>query len=505
MGFPSWLDSVSAEYLKHSSAPRVNTEVQIAQSLRAAYPERYLAIVPSQTCDLLSYADSGWAECSEACRPSLESQQLDLEPANLENLPQMGNTLSHRVKVYVPPSRRMDGATGELRDDVIFDKFDYTWNGRGFKLFIADGRDGSGAYPARRTSYLVGDDQKTTDALILAAAQFQAEVHNAVLVYEGGEWTRSTALYESAMKASWEAVILDEGMKKALIEDHMAFFDSREKYRLLGVPWKRGVIYYGPPGNGKTISIKAMMHSLYDRTPPVPTLYVRNLVTWAGPEAAIKDIFSTARQHAPCYLIFEDLDSLIGDSVRSYFLNEIDGLKANDGIFMVGSTNHLDRLDPGLSKRPSRFDRKYLFPNPDTSQREAYCRFWQRKLSGNDDIAFPDLLCKAIAEITHGFSYAYMQEAFVAALLAIAREDGSSDDSGSDTDGDPDHDETSSSSGSEGDEGWVDIMKGKKHRHHGKHHDKKKGNDDEDLDRYVLWREVKNQVKILREGMAKED
>ena len=35
--------------------------------------------------------------------------------------------------------------------------------------------------------------------------------------------------------------------------------------------------FHGPPGNGKTISIKATMHSLYDRSPPVPTLYVKTL------------------------------------------------------------------------------------------------------------------------------------------------------------------------------------------------------------------------------------
>lgn len=70
-----------------------------------------------------------------------------------------------------------------------------------------------------------------------------------------------------------------------------------------------------------------------------------------GPEYAIKTIFSKARQFAPCYLVFEDLDSLVSDSVRSYFLNEVDGLKENDGIFMIGSTNHLERLDPGISVR----------------------------------------------------------------------------------------------------------------------------------------------------------
>lgn len=60
-------------------------------------------------------------------------------------------------------------------------------------------------------------------------------------------------------------------------------------------------------------------------------------------------VFAKAREFAPCYLVFEDLDTIITDEVRSYFLNEVDGLKSNDGIFMIGSTNHLDRLDPGIA------------------------------------------------------------------------------------------------------------------------------------------------------------
>jgi AAA+ superfamily predicted ATPase len=68
-----------------------------------------------------------------------------------------------------------------------------------------------------------------------------------------------------------------------------------------------------------------------------------------GPEGALSEIFGKARQFAPCYLVLEDLDSIIDDTVRSYFLNEVDGIKNNDGIFMIGSTNHLERLDPGIS------------------------------------------------------------------------------------------------------------------------------------------------------------
>lgn len=78
---------------------------------------------------------------------------------------------------------------------------------------------------------------------------------------------------------------------------------------------------------------------------------------YGGPEFAISQIFAKARQEAPCYLVFEDLDSIVSDSVRSYFLNEVDGLRSNDGILMVGSTNHLDRLDPGIAVSGRRHSR----------------------------------------------------------------------------------------------------------------------------------------------------
>ena len=77
-----------------------------------------------------------------------------------------------------------------------------------------------------------------------------------------------------------------------------------------------------------------------------------------GEEYSITQIFNKARQLAPCIIILEDLDSLINDNNRSFFLNQLDGLSGNDGLFLIATTNHFDRLDPGLSERPSRFDRK---------------------------------------------------------------------------------------------------------------------------------------------------
>jgi transitional endoplasmic reticulum ATPase len=208
---------------------------------------------------------------------------------------------------------------------------------------------------------------QATEKLLLEAGIFTNSVDGAVLVFDQGRWQKNHELWETIQKAEWSDVILDEGMKNDLIKDIDNFFDGQETYQKLKVPWKRGVIYYGPPGNGKTISIKALMHSLYQRKDPVPTLYVKSLVRYAhlytgrvskltirsymGPEYSLAMIFGQARRYAPCYLIFEDLDTIITEQTRSYFLNEVDGLRSNDGIFMVGSTKYVKQR-PSEPVRP---------------------------------------------------------------------------------------------------------------------------------------------------------
>lgn len=135
---------------------------------------------------------------------------------------------------------------------------------------------------------------------------------------------------------------------------------------------------------------------------------------------------------APCLLIFEDLDSLVTEKTRSYFLNEVDGLESNDGILMIGSTNHLGKLDSSISKRPSRFDRKYCFRVPNEEERRAYVEFWKRKLRGDggDMVDFGEDVCLLVAKITEGFSFAYLKELFIVTLLGIARSATGADDDG---------------------------------------------------------------------------
>lgn len=206
------------------------------------------------------------------------------------------------------------------------------------------------------------------------------------------------------------------------------------------------------------------MHDLSKRSSPsVTSLYVKSFKSFGGPEYGIRQIFLKARQMAPCLLIFEDIDSLVDVTVRSYFLNEVDGLESNHGILMIGSTNHLERLDPGIAKRPSRFDRKYLFEDPSWAERALYSEYWRNKLRNNDKIDFPKEMSSKVADITNGFSFAYMKEAFVAALLVIVARTGYKVD------------------------------------------DKLSCKEFEDpLNRNILWREIKRQVENLRKEMDEE-
>ncbi|CAN9318324.1 unnamed protein product [Alternaria alternata] len=482
-------DMTSLSYFDHSSGKRVNTDIVLVEAIRSQYPNLDLVVAPQGRLNLLAYAGAGHATATP-----LEDVVKD---------PVYGPGLKWRS--YAPPAHRLDSSPGNMVERVIFGKYMYKWKDQEAILYVAEGRDGGSSYPNPTFHYILSNAEHKVNELIKDATKWGSELHNEVWVFDGGYWQKSAELYNSVQKSSWESVILDEDMKKALISDVENFFDGQQTYQDLKVPWKRGVIYYGPPGNGKTISIKAMMHSLYQRGVQgdsrlaVPTLYVRTLSSFGGPEYSLSQIFGKARQEAPCYLVFEDLDSIVNDSVRSYFLNEVDGLKSNDGILMVGSTNHLDRLDPGIAKRPSRFDRKCYFPNPDYDQRVQYAKFWQGKLKDNKDLDFPDELCEKIAEITPKFSFAYMQEAFVASLLAIAARGGKSVE-----EADREAERWS---------GPQDPMKSALGTLHANFARKLPFGDlsdptptsDAELDKLELWIEMKKQVKILREEMNEEN
>ncbi len=88
-----------------------------------------------------------------------------------------------------------------------------------------------------------------TDALLLAVGKWTSQLHEEIFVFDDGYWEKSTELWKSVKDASWDDVILNQEMKKNIIDDVQSFFDNRAIYKQFAVPWKRGIILHGQVGH----------------------------------------------------------------------------------------------------------------------------------------------------------------------------------------------------------------------------------------------------------------
>ncbi len=286
------------------------------------------------------------------------------------------------------------------------------WQGRELDVLRLTWAESMGE---RMVHLVVAEGRELAEAFFRAVSDWSAMPHGEVLVYERGGWQKDRALYESIRKSTFESLVLAPGLKESLRADVEGFFAHRDIYQRHRVPWKRGILLIGPPGNGKTHAVKALCHGA-----GVPALYVRSLEPagryFGSEHANIAQVFDLARATAPCLLVLEDLDALLKPENRSVMLNQLDGFSENTGLCVVGTTNFPERLDPSILDRPSRFDRKYFFDLPAFDERVAFLRHWNEgqtvelRLSGDG--------LSAVAVATEGFSFAYLKELCLSMIMA---------------------------------------------------------------------------------------
>jgi transitional endoplasmic reticulum ATPase len=269
-------------------------------------------------------------------------------------------------------------------------------------------------------------DEDTIDAAILESLAVTQEHFK----HAQGN-TNPSSLRETVVEVpnvTWDDIGGLEEVKKHLNEMILYPVEHPEKFLKFGMKPSKGVLFYGPPGCGKTLLAKAVANECSANFISIkgPEL----LTMWFGEsEGNVREVFDKARGAAPCVLFFDELDSIAsargggggdaggaGDRVVNQLLTEMDGVGSKKNVFFVGATNRPDILDDALL-RPGRLDQHIYIPLPDHASRYCIIKANLRKspIAADVDLNF-------IADLTNGFSGADLTEVSQRAAKAAIRE-----------------------------------------------------------------------------------
>jgi hypothetical protein len=300
------------------------------------------------------------------------------------------------------------GAEHALSERVENGLFDVRWRGESLQVLLLTWSEGG---CRGRHHWILANSKQVAETYFKEVCDWCSEVRGEVLVFDSGYWYKSEELYQEIQSATFDNLILQGDLKEQIQSDLKRFFASRGLYERHGIPWKRGILLIGPPGNGKTHTVKALANWLAK-----PCLYVKSFAhRYRTEQDCMRDVFDRARKTNPCLLVMEDLDSLLNARNRSFFLNELDGFASNTGVVVLATTNHPERLDTAILERPSRFDRKYHFELPGVAERLAYIRTWTR--GWGSELQLKETGAEQVAGATEGFSFAYMKELFLSSMM----------------------------------------------------------------------------------------
>ncbi len=192
----------------------------------------------------------------------------------------------------------------------------------------------------------------------------------------------------------------------------------------------RGMIFWGPPGTGKTLFAKAMATSLGAAVTIVSGPELKS--KWVGEsEENLRQVFTRARQAAPAIIVFDELDSFatargtyqgsgVEHSMVNQLLTEMDGFRKDELVFVVGTTNFVESLDPALL-RPGRFEFHLHIPYPNGEDRREIIKIYDHKLDLTLSTRALDYLVKRTGDVVEGGSTRHSGDHIQAICRSIAR------------------------------------------------------------------------------------
>jgi len=232
------------------------------------------------------------------------------------------------------------------------------------------------------------------------------ELPNGVYSYEPG--THATPSRLEPMELRSDTFLSLPGIYEKFVEDIRSFLSAGAIYRNLGYQYRRGLLLYGPPGNGKTNLIRETIRNV------IPEDSITIFMERIPPRNFIRAIQNTLQSRLKV-IIFEELAVTLKRSNLDNVLAFLDGENSLDGCLILATTNYPGRLPGNIVDRPSRFDRLYQISDPSGDSRRVLLEYYLKRSIADEEI-----------EITQGLSVAGIREAcFLVRLRNLQLKDAS--------------------------------------------------------------------------------